>query len=123
MAVTLINTFIVPEDKEAEFLEHWKTTSRVFAGRPGFVETHLHRNTGIGNGTFRFINIARWESAEAWRSNHSDYVPGEYSIPGVKGHPAIFKCVVDMYGPTSAAESAAAPLLSAGFFPPSSTGS
>ena len=97
MSVTLINTFIVPHDKEAEFLADWKTTAQVFANKPGFIETHLHRNTGVGNQTFQFINIARWASAEAWRSNHDDYKPAEYSIPGVKGHPAIFECVVDVY--------------------------
>ena len=25
----------------------------------GFLETHLHKNTGVGNSTFSFINIAR----------------------------------------------------------------
>ena len=118
MAVTLINTFIVPEDKEAEFLQNWKVTSSVFAGRPGFIETHLHRNTGVGNGTFRFINIARWESAEAWRSNHADYKPGEYSIPGVKGHPAIYESIVDLYNDDREAVQAAGPFVSEGFFPP-----
>lgn len=117
MPVTLINTFIVPEDKADDFLREWKITSAVFAKRPGFVETHLHRNTGVGNGTFSFINIARWESAEAWRSNHSDYTPSEYAIPGVKGHPAIFECVVDMYGPDHAT-TRTEPFLSEGFFPP-----
>ena len=121
MAVTLINTFIVPEDKEDEFLRNWKTTSAVFAGKPGFIETHLHRNTGVGNGTFRFINIARWESAEAWRTNHADYTPGEYSIPGVKGHPAIFECVVDLYNSDADSARAAGAFLSEGFFPPPSS--
>lgn len=119
MAVTLINTFIVPHDKEAEFLENWNATSRHFANKPGFIETHLHRNTGVGNGTFSFINIARWESAEAWRSNHDDYKPGEYSIPGVKGHPAIFECIVDLYNEDAMA-AAGQPLLRAGFFAPAS---
>ena len=98
MAVTLLNVFIVPEDREAEFLEHWQRSANRFSGTPGFIETHLHRNTGVGNQSFRFINIARWESAEAWRSTHADYRPTEYDIPGVKGHPAIFESIVDMKG-------------------------
>jgi hypothetical protein len=27
------------------------------------------------------------------------YKPKEYLIPGVKGHPSIFECVVDIFGP------------------------
>jgi heme-degrading monooxygenase HmoA len=96
MAVTLINVFIVPEHLEAEFLAEWKKSCHTFSHTPGFIETHLHRNTGVGNGTFRFINIARWASAEAWRSAHQAYVPTEYSIEGVKGHPAIFESIIDV---------------------------
>ncbi|MES2413640.1 MAG: antibiotic biosynthesis monooxygenase family protein [Pseudomonadota bacterium] len=95
MAVTLINVFIVPKEKEDEFLENWKKTTTVFVKDPGFIEAHLHRNQGTGNGTFSFINIARWESAEAWRVAHDAYSPSEYRIPGVKGHPAIFEPIVD----------------------------
>ncbi len=97
MAATLINVFIVPEDMKDEFLTRWKKTALHFSTNvQGFVETHLHRNTGVGNGTFQFINIARWESAEAWRTAHTDYRPTEYDIEGVKGHPAIFEDVVNL---------------------------
>lgn len=97
MSVTLMNAFIVPADREEEFLTHWKRTTEVFKQREGFLETHLHRNTGVGNGTFSFINVARWTSAEAWRENHDTYQPTEYGVPGVKGHPAIFQSIVDVY--------------------------
>ena len=97
MSVTLINTFIVPAGQEEEFLRHWGMTSDRFSKTPGFIEAHLHRNTGVGNGTFSFINIAKWTSAEAWRSTHDDYKPTEYSLEGVKGHPAIFEPIVDLY--------------------------
>lgn len=95
MAVTLINVFIVPKECEDEFLQNWKLTTTVFVKDPGFIEAHLHRNAGVGNGTFSFINIARWESADAWRIAHDAYSPSEYRIPGVKGHPAIFEPIVD----------------------------
>lgn len=97
MAVTLINVFIVPVDREDEFLSHWRRTTEVFKQRDGFIETHLHRNIGVGNATFSFVNIARWTSAEAWRANHDQYQPTEYGVPGVKGHPAIFQSIVDVY--------------------------
>lgn len=100
MAVTLINVFMVPADKQEEFLATWKQTSSHFeksAADSGFIETHLHRNTGVGNQTFAFINIARWKSADHWKNAHDAYSPKEYLIPGVKGHPAIFESVVDVY--------------------------
>lgn len=97
MTVTLLNVFIVPDDKEEEFLQDWRRTAAHFQKTEGFVECHFHRNTGVGNGTFKFINIAKWESAEAWRVAHEDYPPAEYHIEGVKGHPAIFESIVDLY--------------------------
>lgn len=97
MPVTLINVFNVPSDKEEEFLRHWNQTTKVFRGKKGFIETHLHRNTGTGNQTFQFINIAKWESAEAWRSIHDEYKPSEYGVPGIKGHPAIFETAMNVY--------------------------
>jgi len=97
LAVTLINTFIVQEGQEEEFLRNWRMSADHFSKTPGFIETHLHRNTGVGNGTFAFINIAKWTSAEAWRSTHDAYKPTEYKLEGVKGHPAIFEPIVDLY--------------------------
>ena len=97
MAVTLINVFNVPHDREGEFLANWKKTTEVFKTRKGFIETHLHRNIGVGNQTFQFINIARWTHAEDWRGNHDAYRPTEYDIPGVKGHPAIFETLINVY--------------------------
>ena len=100
MAVTLINVFLVPRDREGEFLTTWKETADFFqaSADSGFIETHLHKNTGVGNATFAFVNIARWETAQHWRNTHDAYSPKEYLIPGVVGHPAIFECVVDLYG-------------------------
>jgi len=51
MPVTLINTFKVPTEQEQEFLKRWNETTAVYARTPGFIETHLHRNTGVGNPT------------------------------------------------------------------------
>ena len=97
MAATLINVFTVPADKLDEFVTEWKKTCAHFAqNSSGFVETHLHRNSGTGNQSFQFINIARWTSAEAWRDSHDEYRPTEYDIEGVKGHPAIFEDIVNL---------------------------
>ena len=94
MPVTLINVFKVPAEQEQEFLERWSETTRVYARTPGFLETRLHRNIGIGNPTFQFINIGLWASSEAFVQAHKDYVPGEESIPGIEFHPALFEEVI-----------------------------
>lgn len=96
MAVTLINTFVVPEDREAEFLKNWKKTAEVFSHTSGFIETHLHRNIGVGDLTFKFVNIARWESVEAWRSAIENYSPDEHSLSGIKAHPALYESIVNL---------------------------
>jgi heme-degrading monooxygenase HmoA len=94
MPVALINPFVVPADKEEEFLRAWNETTRVFSSAPGFIETHLHKNAGVGDKAFQYINIALWESADAWGATHGSYKPGEESIPGVEHHPGIFQEVI-----------------------------
>jgi len=94
MPVTLINTFKVPTEQEQEFLKRWNETTAVYARTPGFIETHLHRNTGVGNPIFKYVNIAVWASNEAFTQAHKKYVPGEESIPGIQFHPAIYEEVI-----------------------------
>ena len=94
MTATLINAFVVPENKEEEFLANWKKTTNYFSRQKGFIETRLNRNTGVGNQTFMYINIAKWESKETWDRLHKQYKPTEYDIEGVKGHAACFESVI-----------------------------
>ena len=37
MTATLINAFIIPEDKEDEFLENWKKTTDYFSRKKVFI--------------------------------------------------------------------------------------
>jgi heme-degrading monooxygenase HmoA len=97
MEATLINVFVVPAEQEEAFLDNWRRTSAVFRAGGALIEAHLHRNSEIGDRTFRYVNIARWTSAEAWRTAHRDYPPTEYDVPGVKGHPSIFEPVAHIY--------------------------
>ena len=46
--------------------------------------------------TFLYINIATWESAEAWDRIYGEYKPTEDNIPGVKGHPTTFEPVINV---------------------------
>ena len=94
MAVKLINVFHVPEDQVEEFLTRWTATSAVYARTDGFLETHMHRNAGVGHQNFNFINIATWASPEAFINAHKNYVPGEESIPGIQFFPAIYEEII-----------------------------
>jgi heme-degrading monooxygenase HmoA len=98
MSVQLINPFVVPADKEEEFLKAWKETTQIFSTNPGFIETYLHKNIGVGDSMFLYINVAIWESAEAWDSSHGSYKPKEESIPGVEHHPGIFEEAIHVKG-------------------------
>jgi heme oxygenase (mycobilin-producing) len=68
MSVTLINLFTVPAEEEAGFLERFKATAERLKDLPGFGGTNLHRNIGVGDQAYRFVNVAIWESAEAWQA-------------------------------------------------------
>jgi len=67
MSLTLVNLFTVPEAEADAFVERFKATAERCVGVAGFEGTELHRNTGVGDQTYQFVNIAKWESAEAWR--------------------------------------------------------
>ena len=69
--VVLVNTFQVePEDADA-LLEAWAADARYLKGKPGFISTQLHR--GIA-GSSTFLNVAVWESVEAFRNAFGDPV-------------------------------------------------
>lgn len=68
--VTLINSFVVPEGREAAFHALWTTTSSYFRGQPGFVSLRLHRAL-TPNAQYRFINVANWVSGAAFNAPHA----------------------------------------------------
>ena len=68
MSLTLVNLFTVPAAEADSFVERFKATAERCAGVAGFEGTELHRNTGVGDQTYQFVNIAKWENAEAWRA-------------------------------------------------------
>ncbi len=60
--IVLINVFAVRPGSEEAFFAAWKRVSAVMEARPGFVHTRLHRATAGA----RFVNVAEWESMEAF---------------------------------------------------------
>ena len=67
---TLINPFIVPQEEEEKFLALWKEIHAYMKEQPGFIETKFHKSLDthgrLPEPQFRFINVALWESPEAF---------------------------------------------------------
>lgn len=68
MSLTLVNLFSVPTDEADAFVERFRATAEKLQGIAGFEGTELHRNAGVGDPTYQFVNIASWASADAWRA-------------------------------------------------------
>lgn len=72
--VILINPFSVHKGGEEEFIKMWDEIAQFMKNQPGFIDTKLHRSLDP-NARFQFINVAHWESAEAWQSAMSTVGP------------------------------------------------
>src|ERR1044072_6790807 len=65
--VILINAFEVPEGQDEQFLASWERSRDVLRTQPGYLSTTLHRSLAP-DVDFRYVNVARWESAAAFRT-------------------------------------------------------
>src|SRR4051812_4863701 len=89
--VTLINAFEVPPEADEAFIAGWQRARDFLAAQNGFGTTALHRALQPG-ADFRFVNVARVESPEAWRRAISDP-----AFPGARmpftAHPGLYEVV------------------------------
>lgn len=69
--ITFINCFTVPPGREEEFFSLWQDVNAYMAAKAGFVDHRLHRSLDPA-ATYRFVNVARWESPEAWQEAHDE---------------------------------------------------
>jgi heme-degrading monooxygenase HmoA len=67
--VTLINSFLVPEGRDEDFMKLWIDTSTYFRKQPGFLSLRLHRAVTPG-AQYRYVNVARWASDTDYRAPH-----------------------------------------------------
>jgi heme oxygenase (mycobilin-producing) len=67
MSVVLINAFEVPASEDEAFLAGWEKAREFLRTQEGYLSTRLHRSIAP-NADFRFVNVARWESADAFRA-------------------------------------------------------
>lgn len=65
--ITTIVHFEVPADNIDQFLSFWHKTKEEMTKQPGNIGGVFHRCIDP-DGPFQFINVARWQSAEALES-------------------------------------------------------
>ena len=64
--VVLINAFEVPDGQDEAFLQAWEHTRAFLSTQEGYLWTRLHRSLSP-SAEFRFVNVARWESPQAFQ--------------------------------------------------------
>lgn len=90
-AVTLINAFEVPPEGDDRFIGGWERARDFLATKDGFAATALHRALRE-DADFRFVNVARVDSPEAWRQAISDPAFPGGQMP-FKAHPSLYEVV------------------------------
>ena len=91
-AAVLINLFEVAAGEDEAFVRAWERARDYLRGRPGYLDTRLHRSV-LPGADFRFVNVARWESAGAFRAaTESAGFQGVARMP-YRAHPALYRVV------------------------------
>jgi heme-degrading monooxygenase HmoA len=78
--LVLINAFEVPEGEDEAFLQGWERAREFLSTQQGYLSTRLYRSLSPA-AEFRFINVALWESAQAFRDATSQPEFGNAPVP------------------------------------------
>jgi len=81
--VVLINPFTVPEGKVQESIVYWEKARDYLKEQPGYISTKLHKSLKP-DATFELINVAVWESAEAFMTANQK-MRNELNVQPVEG--------------------------------------
>jgi heme-degrading monooxygenase HmoA len=92
--VVLINAFEVPDGEADQFIAAWEKSRDFMAAQPGYVDTALHQAVAPGAG-FQFVNVARWQTAEAFRaaSQRPGFRESAAGLAGYRPHPGLYRVV------------------------------
>ena len=95
-SVTLINVFEVSPGQEEAAVRYWERAREFFAQQPGYRSTRLHQALSP-QARFLLINVAEWESAEAFQQAARAMEAAKIGPPpeGVKGTPALYRVIRD----------------------------
>ena len=97
--LVLINPFIVPEGKLEESIKYWESHRDFMQKQPGYVSTKLHQaqenQSFLGEAKYQLINIAIWESQEAFNSAAQKMRSelGGIVVEGLTGNPALYQII------------------------------
>ena len=92
-SIVLINPFEVPEGQPDEaFLAGWQRAADYMQAQPGFLGTRLHRALSP-DAKFRFINVAEWETPEAFGAAVTSPEFRQLAGNGPAGHPGLYQLV------------------------------
>src|SRR5439155_18498707 len=89
----LINPFEVPPEADEAFIAGWEHARDFLASRAAFTATALHRALR-SDADFRFVNVARVDSPEAWREAVTDPAFPGGQMP-FTAHPSLYEIVHD----------------------------
>jgi heme-degrading monooxygenase HmoA len=100
--VTLINVFEVPAEHVNAFADQWRERAKIMSAAPGFRDSRLHQAISA-QARFQFINVAHWDSHEAWEAAASNpqfqaRIRALDSAVLVGANPALYRPVVE-FGP------------------------
>ncbi|MGP3976587.1 antibiotic biosynthesis monooxygenase family protein [Streptomyces sp. 8N114] len=69
--VTFINIFEVAAEDADAVAAKWRERAAVMSTKPGFLDSRLHKARSA-QGRFQLVNVAHWESQEAWEAASTD---------------------------------------------------
>ena len=92
--LVLINAFEVPEGREDEFIRGWDVTRDYLQTQPGYVDTALHQAVSP-NPDFRFVNVGRWETPQAFQQaiQSQGFREASQAVAAFRPHPALYRIV------------------------------
>lgn len=93
--VTLVNCFEIPAGREDEFFVLWQQVNAYMRNKKGYLDHKLHRSHAP-DAKYRFVNIARWASAEDFQAAHDDGFRALVSQPAwapFHSFPALYEVV------------------------------
>ena len=94
-SITVINPFEVPQGREDETLSMWEAFAEYFRKQPGYISTELHKAIDPSS-RFLFVNIAKWESADAFQSalNNPELMDVAKGLPSdIPHYPGLYEVI------------------------------
>ena len=98
--VILINPFVVPEGKMEESIKYWESHRDFLKTQPGYISTKLHQvlqdQAFMGENRYQLINVAVWESQEAFFAAAQKMraaLGNSGTVEGLQGNPALYQVI------------------------------